>query len=123
MIKDIKKVQRKLESKFEELVPAIDKAAASLYETNPALAREFLTDFSLEQADITVKRWRELGNFLLVKYLDGNLHPEENGVFKRNAHGHPAHPEFPGYSEKYYKQIVDDTGDKLKMKEYPPKSE
>jgi dipeptidase len=123
MIKDIKKVQSKLESKFEELVPAIDKAAASLYETNPALAREFLTDFSLEQADITVKRWRELGNFLLVKYLDGNLHPEENGVFKRNAHGHPAHPEFPGYSEKYYKHIVDDTGDKLKMKEYPPKSE
>jgi hypothetical protein len=104
-------------------VPAIDKAAASLYETNPALAREFLTDFSLEQADITVKRWRELGNFLLVKYLDGNLHPEVNGVFKRNAHGYPAHPEFPGYSEKFYKQIVDDTGDKLKMKEYPPKSE
>ncbi len=121
MIADIKKVQSKLENKFEELVPAIDKAAAALYENNPALAREFITDFSVEQAEITVNRWRELGNFLLVKYLDGNIHPEENGVFKRNAHGYPAHPEFPGYSKKFYKSIADDTGDKLKMREYPPK--
>ena len=121
MIADIKKVQSKLENKFEELVPAIDKAAATLYENNPALAREFITDFSVEQAEITVNRWRELGNFLLVKYLDGNIHPEENGVFKRNAHGYPAHPEFPGYSKKFYKSIADDTGDKLKMREYPPK--
>ncbi len=120
MIVDIKKVQAELENKFAELVPAIDKAASFLYDSNPALAREFITDFSNEQAEITVEKWKKLGNFLLVKYLDGNLHPEENGVFKRNAHGYPAHPEFPGYSKKYYETIVKDTGDKLKMREYPP---
>jgi len=123
MIKDIKKVQSELENKFSELVPAVDAAAKVLYDKDPSLAREFLTDFSIEQTDITVNRWRELGNFLLVKYIDGNVHPEKNGVFKRNAHGYPAHPHHPGYSKRYYKKIVDDTGDKLKMKEFPPKGE
>ncbi len=123
MIVDIKKVQSKLEKKFSDLIPAVDAAAKVLYDNNPKLAREYITDFSLEQAELTVDRWRELGNFLLVKYLDGNVHPEKNGVFDRNAHGYPAYPKHPGYSERFYRNIAKDTGDKLKMREYPPKGE
>jgi len=123
MIVDIRKVQSKLEKKFSDLIPAVDAAAKVLYDKDPNLAREYITDFSLEQAELTVDRWRELGNFLLVKYLDGNVHPEKNGVFDRNAHGYPAYPKHPGYSERFYRNIVNDTGDKLKMREFPPKSE
>ena len=121
MIVDIKKVQSELENRFFELTPAVDEAAAKLFETEPATAREYLTDFSSSQAEMTVNRWRELGHFLLVKYLDGNIHPEKNGVFERNKYGYPAHPKHPGYSEEFYRNVVKDTGDKLKMKEYPPK--
>ncbi|NPA37247.1 MAG: dipeptidase [Chlorobi bacterium] len=121
MIVDIKKVQKELETKFFDITPAVDVAAKTLYDTDPAKAREYLTEYSISQAEMTVNRWRELGNFLLVKYLDGNVHPEKNGVFKRNKWGYPAHPEHPGYSEEFYKKIIDDTGDKLKVKEYPPK--
>jgi hypothetical protein len=32
----------------------------------------------------TVQRWEELFRFLMVKYLDGNLKKEENGVFLTN---------------------------------------
>ncbi len=121
MIVDINKVQSELENKFFDFIPAVDEAAKALYEKDPELARSYLTDFSVSQAELTVNRWRDLGNFLLVKYLDGNLHPEENGEFKRNPYGHPAHPEFHGYSKEFYKKIVDETGDKLKMKELPAK--
>ena len=120
MIIDIKKVQKELENKFFELTPAVDAAAKKLFKQNPAAAREYLTDYSVTQAELTVDRWRELGNFLLVKYVDGNVHPEENGVFKRNKWGNPAYPEHPGYSKEFYKKIIEDTGDKLKVKEYPP---
>ncbi len=119
MIEDIKKVQTELEDKLTASAVAIDQAAKSLYDQNPQLAREFLTDFSMNQAELVVAKWRELGNFLLVKYNDGNLHEEKDGEFLRNEHGNPAHAKFPGYSAEYYQTIVKDAGDHLKLKELP----
>jgi len=119
MIEDIKKVQKELEDNLSSYTVAIDQSARALYDQNPELARQFLTDFSMNQAEIVTERWRELGQFLLVKYNDGNLHEEENGVFKRNEHGNPAHAKFPGYSEEFYRSVVKDAGDKLKMRELP----
>lgn len=119
MIEDIKKVQQKLEDKYEVFGPAIDAAAQSLYNKNPQLAREFLTEYSHNQASIAVKEWKKLGEFLMVKYLDGNVHPEKDGLFLRNKYGNPAPAQFPGYSDDFYRQIVEETGDKLKIKEYP----
>lgn len=119
MIKDIKKVQSELETKFNNYMPAIDQAARNLYDLNPELAKNFLTEYSLNQASITVSRWKKLGEFLMIKYLDGNLHKEVDGEFLKNPYGNPYHAEFPGYSKQYYKQIVDETGDKLKIKKLP----
>ncbi|TAJ11384.1 dipeptidase [Marinilabiliaceae bacterium JC017] len=121
MIEDINKVQNELEDKFISYTSAIDQAAKAMHDQNPDLARDFLTEFSNSQADLTMKRWKKLGEFLQVKYLDGNLHQEVNGKFLRNPHGNPKHATFPGYSEKYYRNVVKETGDKLKMKELPKK--
>ena len=119
MIEDIKKVQKELEDNLTTYTVAIDQSAKALYDQNPELARQFLTDFCCNQAEIVTERWRQLGEFLMVKYNDGNLHEEENGVFKRNEHGIPAHAKFPGYSEEYYRNVVKDAGDKLRMRELP----
>jgi dipeptidase len=119
MIEDIKKVQTELEDNLTSFTAAIDQSAKALYDQNPDLARQFLTDFSMNQAELVTERWRKLGEFLLVKYNDGNLHEEENGVFKRNEHGNPAHATFPGYSQDYYRTIVNDAGERLKLKELP----
>ena len=116
MIVDIRKVQSELENKFDNSLSAIDQTALALYNDNPAAAREFLTEYSHSQSRLTHERWRKLGEFLMVKYLDGNIHPEENGEFKRNTHGNPEHAQFPGYSEDFYRNIVDKTGDHLKVK-------
>jgi dipeptidase len=123
MIKDIRKVQEELEDKFAKMGPAIDNTACSLYEQDPELARQFLTGYSHNQARITVKRWQKLGQFLMVKYLDGNLHPEKDGKFLRNQYGKPHYPEFPGYDKEYYENVIKDTGDKLKMKEFPQENQ
>ncbi len=117
MIPDIRKAQKELEDKYFVYTPAIDQAAKSLYDRSPELARQFLTEFSVAQAEIAVNRWRELGQFLFVKYLDGNLHEEKDGVFLRSPSGRPVHAKFPGYSQEYYREVVKDTGDKLKVKE------
>lgn len=110
---DVKKVQVELETKFKNYTPAIDAAALKLWETDPALAREFLTDYSSNMGEYTVKRWKELGEFLLVKYLDGNVKRDENGILLRNIYGYPQPPMHPGYSIEKKKMIIDQTGDKF----------
>ncbi|NLX27541.1 MAG: dipeptidase [Bacteroidales bacterium] len=116
IITDVQKVQKELEDKFVSYVPHIDKAAASLLESgNRELALDFLTHFSVSEADGTVKRWKELYRYLLVKYIDGNVKKEENGTFKRNEYGQPAMPHFPGYPEWWLRLIVNATGDHLKV--------
>jgi len=118
MSEDIKKVQQELENRFLKTVPAIDKAALALFKNSPQLARDFLTDFSVNTGNQVVKRWQELSNFLLVKYMDGNVKQEENGIFLRNPHGYPLPPLHPGYPEWWLRKLIDETGDKFEYKFY-----
>jgi dipeptidase len=117
IIKDIRKKQHELESKYTQLVPAIDKAAAELYKTNPELSVEFLSDFSVDNAEKMVADWKELDKYLLVKYMDGNVKKEENDKFKLNEYDYPASPNYPGYSEEWRKRVVEDTDGKLLVPE------
>ncbi len=107
MIQDVQKVQRELEGGFLAAQPGIEEAALKLYKEAPELSRAYLTDYSAEQAEKTIKRWKKLGEFLLVKYLDGNVKDELGKV----TH--------PGYPESWYKTIVEQTGDHFKMKKLP----
>jgi len=118
-IEDLRKVQNELEDSFEAMGPAIDQTARALYSKDPALARQFLTDYSHQQASNTVERWKRLGEFLMVKYLDGNLHPEKDGEFLRNPHGNPHPAIFPGYGEDFYRLIINETGDRFRVRELP----
>ena len=115
MMEDVRKVQTELEEKFITEVAAIDAAAQVLNETNPELAREFITNYSVNMGDYTVERYKELGQFLLVKYIDGNIKKEENGVFLRTKEGYPMSPDQPGYSDQWKEIVVKDAGKKLKM--------
>ncbi|SMO76791.1 Dipeptidase [Saccharicrinis carchari] len=119
MIEDIKKVQKRLEDKFNDFMPVIDEAALALHKEDPQKAKAFLTEYALTQSTLTLNEWKALDEFLMVKYLDGNLHREVDGEFLRNAHGNPLPAEFPGYSNDYYKRIADETGDRLKLKKLP----
>ena len=116
MIKDIRKVQQELENGNKDAIPAIDKAAQELYEKNPEEAIKFLTWFSTSNAESATARWKELGEYLLIKYIDGNVKKEENGKFKMNPYGKPAYPDFPGYDEEYYRNIVKSAGERLRIK-------
>ena len=114
MMEDVRKVQTELEEKYITEIAAIDAAATVLNETNPALAREFITNYSVNMGDYTVQRYKELGQYLLVKYIDGNIKKEENGQFLRSKEGYPLSPNQPGYSEQWKDIVVKDTGKNLK---------
>lgn len=111
---DIRAVQTELEDRFAAFIPAIDVGAARLWASDTAQAVAFLTDFSVLQANAAVARWDELANYLLVKYLDGNVKQEGKDGFLRNPWGNPMPPQFPGYDEAWKAQVVRDAGSRLK---------
>lgn len=103
---DIEKVQKKWESSFQTMVPSIDQTAIDLSEEN---ARDLLTAFSHAQAKNITTTWEELGKFLLVKYLDGVVKIEKDGVFQHNDKKIPDKILRPGYSEEYLRMLVKET--------------
>lgn len=119
MIKDLQVVQNNLETKFVNYRPAVDMAAKSLWDSgNEELARQFLTEYTNNQVTQSVKKWKELGHYLMIKYKDGNVMKEKNGAFERNEHGKlPAQPLHPGYPQSWYRKIIEETGDHFKVLE------
>ncbi len=116
-IDDVRRVQRSLEESFMRFVPAVDQAALALYEQDPELARDLLTEFSVSMGNHTVKQWEELFRFLLVKYLDGNVKKEVDGVFLTNEYGLYPIVEHPGYPDGWYEIIQYHTGDRFLIPE------
>jgi len=78
MVQDMQAVQAELEGDFLDLQPAVEQTAAALAETNPALMRRYLTDYSVQHAEAVTDKWRELGEYLVTKYNDGYVQ-DENG--------------------------------------------
>lgn len=112
MIKDIRKVQRQLEDKFFAMQPMIENYAQQLAKNNGEKeAIDFLTNYSCTEANGATDRWRKLGEFLLVKYIDGNVKKEKDGKFLRSEYNYPLFPDQPGYDKKFYESIVKEKGD------------
>lgn len=117
MLPDIRKVQEELEGRFLSFVPAIDAAALDLYNKDPEMAKEFLTDFSVKMGDYTTQRWEELFRFLMVKYMDGNRKKEVDGVFLTNKYGRYPIVEHPEYPDWWKKLLIEQTGDRFLVPE------
>ena len=98
VIKDIQPVQKELENKFFAQQPAIEQAAMTLYKNNKKLAVNFLTDYSVNEAETVVKRWQKLWKFLVVKYNDGYI----NDVNKNRGRT----PKGVSYGDKFLKRLI-----------------
>ncbi len=111
----VKELQNKIESYFETQQPEIEKKALALYNESKTEAIKFLTDYTNYNVENGLKEWRKMGEYMMVKYLDGVVKKEENGEFKRNEHGQPASPSRPGYPNEHYRKVIEETGDKYKI--------
>ncbi|MEI8115129.1 MAG: C69 family dipeptidase [Bacteroidia bacterium] len=116
MIPDVLKVQKNLENKFVAYTPSVDLAAQNLWNSGKKQeALQFLTDYSVSQANGMTQEWKKLSQFLIVKFMDGNIKKEKNGVFEHTETGMSPMPNQPGYPDWWKKVIVEGTGDHLKM--------
>lgn len=97
-IVDIQAVQSELENKFFAFQPAVEMAASELYKKDKALAVQYLTDYSVNQFEIVVDRWRQLWEGMVMKYNDGYI----NNVNEAGGR----HPKGVGYGKEFFKRLV-----------------
>ena len=74
---------------------------------------KYLTDYTAEKADQMLTRWRQLATYLIVKYNAMAVKPDENGRFLRSKYGLGATVKRPGYSEKFARELIKQTGKKF----------
>ncbi|GAG05112.1 unnamed protein product [marine sediment metagenome] len=97
MKEDILAKQKEIEGKEFAMQEAIDTAALRLHEKDPALAREYLTNYCIDNANRVVSQWWDLADILVAKYDDGYINI-------------PTTAEEVGYPEWWLKEVGYDKG-------------
>ena len=110
MFGSLKEVRDSLEAGYDAEQGRIEAEACKLDEGRMI---DYLNDYSNAKAEQMLARWKQLAVYLIVKYNDMVIKPEDgNGAFKRTATGLGARVERPGVPEKAARDVVRATGDK-----------
>jgi dipeptidase len=119
MYPDLLKAQQELENSHIATTAGVESKALDLYKENSAKAVDLLTEYTNNTAAKTFNRWKELDEYLLVKYIDGNVKKEKDGKFETNGYdaNMPAFPMQPGYPEWWKRAVKEQAGEKLKVVE------
>ncbi len=110
---EIAEKQAAYEQGWVEGVAKVDERAAELYQEDPAKAVDYLTKFSSKEAEKLTADWREFYKYLFVKYMDFNI--KEAQPTPKSYKYYAPKVQQPKYSEEYYRAIIEQTGDKLKV--------
>ncbi len=105
MLPEIQAVQGEIEEMFLELQPAVEQTAVELAESDPELMRRYLTDYSVTHGELAVKRWKELGEYLISKYNDGYVKDEDG------------RPQEEGYAESWLRTVLDSRPDQFRLRQ------
>ena len=83
-----------------------------------AAVKEYVTKFSVDNAQKIFNKWVALEELLLVKFIDGNIKAQnEDGSFVTNGHTDciPAKLQYGGYTDKWKEYVVKDHGETVKV--------
>ena len=112
IIDDMRAIQGELESAVYEQSKAVEAEALAAIGTSPKYAISLLTDFTCHSGETVLAEWKKFGEKIIVKYNDFVVKSEKNGKLDRGATGLGGRVVRPGYSEKYWRAVVESTGDR-----------
>lgn len=99
----------------------VDRKALELLKNDSVEAVKYLTEYSGNRAQQMLESWKNLGEYLIVKYNDQTVKPETDGQFDLTPDGLGARPARPGFSDSYKAVIVKETGDRYLVPAAPEK--
>ncbi len=104
MIKDIQSVQSEIEDMAFGSQEAIESAALQLSQSKGSgFAIAFLNKYCIDNAEMNVRRWQKLGDYLITKYNDGYIQ-------KKNHRSQEV-----GYPKSWLKKEVEKNGKKRRI--------
>lgn len=112
VVDDMKRVQGDLEKEIYEKSKIVEQNVLACIGVSPKYGMKMLNDFTCEAAETALTEWKKFGEYIIVKYNDLVVKPEQNGEFKRTETGIGAPVIRPGYPEEYKRELVKQTGDK-----------
>ena len=115
MFPSLEAVRDSLERSYFVRQPEIEARALSLYENDKTAALQYLNDYSNRQAASMLECWKRLATYLIVKYNDMTIRPEENGAFNRTETGLGARVARPGFPKSFARELIRQTGEKYAM--------
>ena len=104
------KLQKKLSSKGDVMVSA--KPFAKIV--------KYVTDYTVNTAQEQFTAWQKLEEELLVKFMDGNVKPQNpDGTFRHSEYstGIPEKIEWPGYTELWKETVAQEHGEVIAVPE------
>ena len=111
MFPSLEQVRDSLDNSYIALQAEVEAKAQQM---TGAEAAKDLNDYSCKKGDEMIARWRKLATYLIVKYNDMVVKPENpDGSFKLSKYGIAERPLRPGYPEKYARELIKQTGDKF----------
>ena len=110
----LKAVRDSLQNAYFAQQPDIEAKAMKM---EPAEMQRFLNAYSVQQAQQMLARWQQLAFYLVVKYNDMAVKPDENGVFKRSKYGLGATVRRPGFATVYARELIRQTSDRYVVPE------
>ena len=113
---DVDRVRNEIMDRWDAETDSIDAQAVALLKNSTSDVTAFLNEYTARESNGATEAYKELGIYLLVKYLDGNIKQEKDGEFARTPYGMADRPQQPKYSEEFYRAIVNQIGDKIKVK-------
>lgn len=111
---ELQKVRDRIEADFNSLQAETEHKAAAMPE---AEARKFLSAYSHRAAQSMMDEWNTLAQTLIVRFNDMAVKKvDENGQYLKTPGGNQRPVARPGYPETYRRRIVEQAGERYKVR-------
>jgi dipeptidase len=106
----LKEVRDSLQQAYFAQQPMIEAKAKDM---QPADMQRYLNDYSIEQAQRMLERWKQLAFYLVVKYNDMAVKPDKDGRFLRTKYGLGERVSRPGFPSSYARKVLENSNNKF----------
>lgn len=113
MFPSLKAVRDSLDQSYFAQQAEVEARAVELCKTSEEEAVRYLNTYSNTKAQQMLERWKELAFYLIVKYNDMAVKPDQNGKFLRTKEGLGATVKRVGSAAAFQKKLAETTGDKF----------
>ncbi|MDR3108116.1 MAG: C69 family dipeptidase, partial [Planctomycetaceae bacterium] len=106
-------VQKEFETKFFTLQTPVEKTATEIFKTNPDLAKRYLTDYSVSQAESVAASWKKLATEIFTKHNDGYYVTEDGSRPNEKS----------AYPQDWLKRVLKEKPEAFKLPKEPTRNQ